>query len=77
MKAYVFGHTHDWKLKPDSSGIHLINLPPVAYVFKETMPSGWVQATLRRDGMKLELRCVNSAHAQQGETHDLPWRTKA
>ena len=26
------------------SGIHLINLPPTAYVFEEGKPSGWVRA---------------------------------
>jgi 3',5'-cyclic AMP phosphodiesterase CpdA len=30
VKAYVFGHTHRWSVTPDESGIHLINLPPVA-----------------------------------------------
>src|SRR5262249_35094436 len=35
VKAYVYGHTHNWKVETDSSGIHLINLPPVSYVFVE------------------------------------------
>ena len=28
MKAYVFGHTHTWKLA-EKDGIHLINLPAI------------------------------------------------
>ena len=34
VKAYIFGHTHVWNVWPDESGIHLINLPPVSYVFQ-------------------------------------------
>ena len=74
VKAFIYGHTHDWKVSQDESGIHLINLPPVAYVFKELMPSGWVRAELERSGMKLELRCIKSDHPQQGQKLRLKWR---
>jgi len=39
VKAYIFGHTHDWGIKQDASGIHLVNLPPTAYVFTEGKPA--------------------------------------
>jgi len=26
VKAYIYGHTHTWRVEKDSSGIHLINL---------------------------------------------------
>lgn len=74
VKACFFGHTHNWNVKPDESGIHLINLPPVAYVFQEGNPSGWVNATVKPDGISLELRCVNPQHARQGEVLNLSWR---
>ena len=74
VKAVVFGHTHDWKVSQDASGIHLINLPPVAYVFKEPQPSGWVRATLDRSGMDLELRCINQTNPRHGEELRLKWR---
>jgi hypothetical protein len=74
VKSFVYGHTHDWKVTQDESGIHLINLPPVAYVFKDTMPSGWVRAVLDRSGADLELRCVNPGHARHGEQVRLKWR---
>jgi len=74
VKAYVYGHTHAWKAQPDSSGIHLINLPPVAYVFHEGDPSGWVRTTLQSDGMRLELRCVDPTHQAHGQIVDLKWR---
>lgn len=75
VKAWIFGHTHVWRIQPDPSGIHLVNLPPVAYLFHPGDPAGWVHGTIRRDGMKLELRCIDPAHKQHGQVVDLKWRT--
>lgn len=75
VKAWVFGHTHNWKVSQDDSGLHLVNLPPVAYIFREGDPSGWIHATALRDGMKLELRAIDSAHKAHGQIVDLNWRT--
>lgn len=77
VKAYIFGHTHNWKVTQDESGIHLVNLPPVAYVFEEGNPSGWAHAALRNDGMKLELRCVDPAHKDHAKVLNLQWRAEA
>ncbi len=74
VKAYIFGHTHVWHVDKDVSGIHLVNLPPVAYIFKPGEPAGWVHATLERNGMRLELRCVDPAHKSQGQVAKLQWR---
>ncbi len=74
VKAYIFGHTHVWKVEQDPSGIHLINLPPVAYIFREGDPAGWVHATLERKGIRLELRCVDPSHKAQGQVVKLQWR---
>ena len=74
VKAYVFGHTHVWRVARHDSGIHLINLPPVAYVFGRNMPSGWVLATLQPDGARLRLNSIDRNHAQHGQTLDLKWR---
>ena len=75
VKAWIYGHTHNWSVTRDESGLHLINLPPVAYVFKEGNPSGWVLATLERNAMRLELRCVDSKHQAHGQITQLEWRT--
>lgn len=75
VKAYIFGHTHTWKIEQDSSGIHFINLPPVAYVFHEGDPSGWVHAMVEDKKMRLELRCVDVTHRAHGEKVELEWRT--
>jgi len=74
VKAYIYGHTHSWKVEQDPSGIHLVNLPAVAYVFREEEPSGWVLATLERTGVRLELHCLNQIHKQNGQTLELEWR---
>jgi hypothetical protein len=74
VKAYLYGHTHHWSVAQDPSGIHLINLPPVAYLFKEGDPFGWVHATLQQNGMRLELRCLDTAHKEHGKVVNLKWR---
>lgn len=74
VKAYFFGHTHRWSVSEDPSGIHLVNLPPVAYIFREGDPAGWVNATLREDGIILELRCLDENHAAHQQRHVLRWR---
>ncbi|HMP83084.1 MAG TPA: metallophosphoesterase [Verrucomicrobiota bacterium] len=74
IKAFVFGHTHNWSVTQHDTGVHLINLPPVAYVFKEGRPNGWVRATLAPDGIELELRSLNTSHPEHGKTQELKWR---
>lgn len=75
VKAYIYGHTHTWRVEQDPSGIHLVNLPAVAYVFKEGEPSGWVSAALKRNGMRLQFRSVTSAQKEQPQPINLKWRS--
>lgn len=75
VKAYFFGHTHNWRTMKHESGIHLVNLPPVAYVFKPTRPNGWVQAWLQPDGLKLKLNALDQKHPEHGQTVELNWRS--
>lgn len=74
VKAYIYGHTHTWRVNKDESGIHLVNLPPVAYVFAEGEPSGWVKANLKKEGMRMEMRCLDHTHKAHGQIVDLEWR---
>jgi Icc protein len=74
VKAYVFGHTHRWQVAQHASGLHLVNLPPTAYVFVAGRPNGWVRAVASATGMELELRCVDAGHPQHGERVSLRWR---
>lgn len=73
VKVLFYGHTHRWELARHD-GLHLVNLPPVAYVFKQGMPNGWVDARLADDSVTLELRCHDPKHPKHGERLVLPWR---
>ncbi len=75
VKAFIFGHTHNWNIMQHSSGVHLINLPQTAYPFLAGRPSGWVRATLASDGMELELRCLDPHHPEHAQVNQLKWRT--
>lgn len=73
VKAYIFGHSHFWKqLRKD--GVHLINVPAVAWRFDPTQPLAWVLAKLRDDGMSLTLRSIDPEHPKHDEVIDLSWR---
>lgn len=74
VKAFIFGHTHNWNIAQHSSGVQSINLPQTAYPFLAGRPSGWVRATLARDGMELELRCLDPHHPEHGRVTQLQWR---
>jgi len=74
VKTFIFGHTHDWHVSQHASGVHLINLPPTGYTFTEGRPSGWVRASLARDGMEVELRCLDPNHSEHAQLKQLKWR---
>ena len=74
VKAYVFGHTHTWKLA-EKDGIHLMNLPAIGYPFAKAEVSGWVDANFGATGVKLEVRAIDPKHANHGKTAELKWRT--
>jgi 3',5'-cyclic AMP phosphodiesterase CpdA len=74
VKAYFFGHTHRWDVRQDESGIHLVNLPPTAYVFEQGRPTGWVHATAQNEGARVELRCLDHSRKDHGQVVNLVWR---
>lgn len=72
VKAYIYGHSHNWSVTKRDH-LHLINLPPIAYVFAPEKPNGWVEATLTPNGINLILKTISPDHPQNGETHQLNW----
>jgi 3',5'-cyclic AMP phosphodiesterase CpdA len=74
VKAHFFGHTHTWNTTIHDSGIHLINLPPVAYVFNKEKPSGWLDVRLKANGATVQMNSLNPEHRQHGQTVELEWR---
>jgi hypothetical protein len=66
--ALFYGHTHNWSVSRDeATGIHLVNLPPVAYTFKKERPNGWVVARMGQVGLELELKSLNPNHPEHRE----------
>ncbi|MBY0512457.1 MAG: metallophosphoesterase [Gemmataceae bacterium] len=73
VKAYVFGHTHTWRLG-ERDGIHLINLPAVGYPFAKAEVTGWVDAAFTATGVTLEVHALDPKHAKHGDKATLTWR---
>ncbi|KLU05008.1 3',5'-cyclic-nucleotide phosphodiesterase [Rhodopirellula islandica] len=67
VKAYLYGHSHHWS-HSQRGHFHMINLPPVAYLFNKTSPNGWVEAVLTDDAMRLQLQTLDPKHPLAGET---------
>jgi len=73
VKAFVFGHTHTWRLAV-KDGVHLINLPAIGYPFAKAEVTGWVDATFTEKGVKLEVHAIDPKHAKNGDKAELTWR---
>lgn len=73
VKTLFFGHTHNWSLTK-REGVHLINLPTVAYPFTPGKATGWVDCKLAEKGMELTLHCIDKTHRQNGEKQNVEWR---
>jgi Icc protein len=70
VKGYIYGHTHTWlRTKHEKTGLALINLPPIAYVFDPKRPNGWVMARVSAERIEFELRSLNPAHDEHGQKH--------
>lgn len=73
VRAFLYGHTHNWSHRTAADGLHLINLPPTAYVFNPARPNGWVAARALADHMEFELRALNPAHDQHAQKIVVPF----
>lgn len=74
VKAFIHGHSHNWRFTAVQD-LHIIGLPPTAYVFNLAKPSGWVHAQLSDNGMALTLHSINPAHPEHKKTTDFGWRS--
>jgi 3',5'-cyclic AMP phosphodiesterase CpdA len=73
VKALFFGHSHNWH-QDVKEGVHLVNLPPTAYVFVAGKPSGFVEIELQDDAAKLRLTALDKQHPQHGQELALKYR---
>jgi 3',5'-cyclic AMP phosphodiesterase CpdA len=73
VKAVVFGHTHvrHWA---DDDGLHLINLPAVAYPFTPGQPLGFSRLTLDNEGASIQLHCIGGDRRDDGQQIKPRWR---
>ena len=74
VKALFFGHTHTWRIT-EQDGLHLVNLPAIAYPFKPDEVTGWVDLQLRDGGASLKMNAHDTQHAAHGKITELTWRT--
>jgi len=74
VKAIVYGHSHEYGFS-DFEGIHLINLPAVAFNFGDDQPVGWVEARLGHEGGEFVLHTVGGNNDQDGRAKQLRWRS--
>ena len=74
VKALFFGHTHTWRFA-EQDGLHLVNLPAVAYPFTPTEVTGWVDAKLSEKGATLTLHAHDTQHAAHGKITEIAWRS--
>jgi len=73
VKALFYGHSHVWTYTK-RDGMHLVNLPPTAWLFMPALPQGWVDLRLGEAGAVMELRCLDAKHHLHGEKVELAWR---
>lgn len=74
VKVVAYGHRHRW-FHEKRDGIHLVNLPAVAYTFAEKEPSGYVDAHVKESSMLLRLTTLDPKHPAAGQEVTLAWRT--
>jgi Icc protein len=73
VKAIIYGHSHEYVFSK-FEGIHLINLPAVAYAFGKDQPIGWVEARLTHRGGEFTLHAIAANTQIDGQTTTVRWR---
>ncbi len=73
VKCLVFGHSHKWGVSQREQ-IHLVNLPPVGYVFDAKAPNGWTELRLTDTGAELQLFALDEKHPEHRREIKLAWR---
>src|SRR5688572_18124046 len=72
VKAIFYGHSHVWSLA-ERQRVKLINLPAVAYNFRDQDPVGWVEANFHSKGVELTMRAFAGNTADNGRKFNLKW----
>jgi 3',5'-cyclic-AMP phosphodiesterase len=72
VKAIFYGHSHVWSLT-ERQRVKLINLPAVAYNFRDQDPLGWVEGSFHPKGVDLTMRAFAGNTADNGRTFNIKW----
>lgn len=73
VKALIYGHMHIYRLEK-RNGLHLINLPAVAYNFVDGEAVGWVEANFTSTGADFKLHAIAGETKDDGKSTSLSWR---
>ncbi len=73
VKALIYGHLHKWEIKIEN-GLHLINLPAVAYVFGNDQTSAWTDWNLSDTGAEVVVNTLDPKHKMNLTKTSLAWR---
>jgi 3',5'-cyclic-AMP phosphodiesterase len=73
VKALIYGHTHTYRFE-QRNGLHLINLPAVAYNFANGEAVGWVEANFSLAGADFKLHAIAGETKDDGKTTSVNWR---
>ena len=75
VKAFVFGHTHTWKLAGE--GRHPPHQPSRHRLsVREGRSDGLVDAQFTETGVKLEVQAIDRKHTKHGDKAELTWRKR-
>ena len=75
IKAYCYGHSHTWKLSERKSGVHLVNQPPIGYVFSKDYPLGWLLALPNKKGISFIFNALDKGNENHAKITQLRWRS--
>jgi 3',5'-cyclic-AMP phosphodiesterase len=73
VKAVFYGHTHEYHVEA-RQGLHLVNVPSVAYNFRDQDPVGWMEMTLSKTHAELQLNATAGNTKVDGTKATLQWR---
>ena len=72
VKAFIYGHTHGYR-ESVRDGVHLINLPALAWRFNDVSPLGWTEAILKPNGLDLKLHTIDKDHPKNNDVRTFEW----
>jgi 3',5'-cyclic AMP phosphodiesterase CpdA len=75
VKAIFYGHSHVYRYDKVENDLDLINIPAIGYNFKDSVPVGWLESRLTREGGQFTLRAIGGNTADNGQVKTLTWRT--